>query len=79
MCFQWVVWANASLDPICFVENDRGQVLDTKLKKEPKQLYVLDKLLAQSSWLVDGTFSAADVAVGSYILYVLLFFPQVGV
>jgi len=71
------MWANASLDPICFIENDRGQVLDTKLKKEPKQLYVLDKLLAQSSWLVDDTFSAADVAVGSYILYVLLFFPQV--
>jgi len=23
---KWVMWANASLDPICFVENDRGQV-----------------------------------------------------
>jgi glutathione S-transferase/alpha,alpha-trehalase len=77
VCFQWVVWANASLDPLCFVENDQGQVLDTKLRGDPKQLFVLDRMLAQSSWLVGDAFSAADVAVGSYILYVLLFFPQV--
>jgi glutathione S-transferase len=72
-----VVWANASLDPICFVENDRGQVLDTGLKGAPRALAVLDALLAQSSWLVGNEFSVADVAVGAYILYVLLFFPEV--
>ena len=26
---KWVVWANASLDPCLFIENERGQVLDT--------------------------------------------------
>ena len=24
---KWVVWANAALDPILFLENDRGQVI----------------------------------------------------
>ena len=26
---KWVVWANASLDPVLFIENERGQVLDS--------------------------------------------------
>jgi len=77
------MWANASLDPICFVENDRGQVLDTKLRGEPKAIKTLDALLAGREWLVQGgggkeaSFGAADVAVASYVLYVLMFFPQV--
>lgn len=75
---KWVMWANASLDPICFVENDRGQVLDTKLKGSPKAIATLNDLLGdRGPWLLGDEFSVADVAVGSYILYTLLFFPQV--
>ena len=28
---KWVLWANSSLDPICFVENERGQVMGTSV------------------------------------------------
>lgn len=37
---------------------------------------VLEQILSSGEWLVDGTFSVADVAVGSYLNYVPLFFPQ---
>lgn len=26
---KWVVWANASLDPVLFIENERGGVIDS--------------------------------------------------
>ena len=26
---KWVVWANASLDPCLFIENERGGVIDS--------------------------------------------------
>lgn len=29
---MWVVWANASLDPCLFIENERGQVLDSGVR-----------------------------------------------
>lgn len=72
---KWVVWANASLDPICFIENERGQVLDTKLSGSPRAIGILDSLLGKSEWLLGSEFSVADVAVSSYLLYALMFFP----
>jgi glutathione S-transferase len=73
---KWIMWANASLDPICFKENERGQVIGTKLTESPRAILILEALLGESEWLLgDGedSFSAADVAVGSYLLYALLF------
>ena len=37
---KWVVWANSSLDPILFVENQRGQVIGTRLIENPKGIQV---------------------------------------
>ena len=34
-------------------------------------------MLSKSEFLVDGGFSLADVAVASYLLYVIQFFPDV--
>lgn len=101
---KWIHWANASLDPCLFKENERGQVLDTGARVRPGQtppraLERLEKELERSSrdarrgWLAtvrsdafgdddvitfpDTSFGVADVAVGSYLLYVPQFFPEV--
>ena len=74
---KWVLWANSSLDPICFVENDRGQVMGTRLDQPGRAVSVLDQLLSESEYLVDDDFSVADVAVAAYLCYVPLFFPSV--
>ena len=74
---QWVVWANSSLDPVCFVENDRGGVVDTRLDRPGRSVLILEKILSERPWLVDDDFSVADVAVASYLNYVPLFFPEV--
>lgn len=74
---SWISWANASLDPICFIETPEGKVYDTGLKKPNKRIDVLDKLLSKQEFLVDGGFSLADVAVASYLLYVPQFFQGV--
>jgi len=38
---KWVVWANASLDPILFVVNEEGtQVIGTRLTNNPKDIQV---------------------------------------
>lgn len=37
---------------------------------------VLEQILGGCEWLVDDQFSVADVAVGSYLNYVPLFFPN---
>ena len=34
-------------------------------------------MLADATYLVDGEFSLADVAVASYLLYVIQFFPDI--
>ena len=74
---KWVMWANSSLDPICFVENDRGQVMGTRLDQPGRAVQVLDQLLSEQEYLVENDFSVADVAVCSYLNYVPLFFPSV--
>mmetsp|Transcript_2481 Transcript_2481/g.5907 ORF Transcript_2481/g.5907 Transcript_2481/m.5907 type:complete len:293 (-) Transcript_2481:102-980(-) len=77
---KWVVWANASLDPICFKEDGNGRVLGTGLADDPPALRTLDAMLADREFLLgsgEEAFSVADVAVGSYLLYVPLFFPDI--
>ncbi|KAL7455224.1 hypothetical protein ACHAWC_007685 [Mediolabrus comicus] len=70
-------WANASLDPICFLETPDGKVYDTGLKNQNKRIDRLEDILSKSPFLVDGEFTIADVAVASYLLYVIQFFPDV--
>lgn len=74
---SWIAWANASLDPICFLETPEGKVYDTGLKSPNKRIAKLDQMLSDSQYLVPGGFSLADVAVSSYLLYVVQFFPDV--
>jgi len=75
---SWINWANASLDPICFLETPDGKVYDTGLKKPNRRIDTLDALLADQEFLVaDAGFTIADVAVASYLLYVPQFFPGV--
>jgi len=75
---KWVVWANATLDPICFKEID-GRVVGTGLEGEPRQIARLNELLEGQDFILGSEFSVADVAIGSYLLYVLLFFPDTDV
>lgn len=72
----WVVWANATLDPVLFLEDDNGRVLGTGAAGDPRALRVLDDFLdqAEGDFLL-GDFGVADVAVASYLLYALMFFP----
>lgn len=70
---KWVVWANSSLEELCFGPGMSG----TRLAAPGKALDTLDSLLGDSEWLVDGEFSVADVAVASYLNYVPVFFGQV--
>uniref|UniRef100_A0A7S1FRE3 Glutathione transferase n=1 Tax=Corethron hystrix TaxID=216773 RepID=A0A7S1FRE3_9STRA len=73
---SWIAWANASLDPICFLEVD-GKVYDTGLKKPNRRVDALDRILAGRQYLLgdgDENFSLADVAVAAYLLYVPQFF-----
>jgi len=44
-CYAWTVWANASLDPVLFKENDRGQVTGTGAGQENRKLRGLDNHL----------------------------------
>lgn len=75
---SWISWANASLDPICFLETPEGKVYDTGLKKPNRRIDTLDGLLADRDFLVEGAgFTIADVAIASYLLYVPQFFPDV--
>jgi len=76
---KWVIWANSSLDPILFKENDQGKVIGTGAAGDPKGLQRLEALLAdsESDFLVGDEFSVADVAVASYLLYVPQFFPKI--
>ena len=74
---SWIAWANASLDPVCFLETPQGKVYDTGLKQPNKRIDRLDAILADREVLVDGGFSIADVAIASYLLYVPQFFQGI--
>jgi len=75
---KWVVWSNSELDGLCFgaVPGDhrvRGTSMDNP---SLRSVSTLEALLSENEWLVGGEFSVADVAVGSYLNYVPIFFPQ---
>ena len=70
---MWCVWANATLDPVLFKENERGQVIGTGAGEENRKLRMLDAQLEGKEYLL-GEFSVADVAVASYLLYIPQFF-----
>jgi len=74
---SWISWANASLDPICFLETPDGKVYDTGLKKPNRRIDTLDQILSDQEYLLPSGFSLADVAVASYLLYVPLFFGDI--
>jgi hypothetical protein len=50
---------------------------DTGLSKPNKRIDTLDRILSNQEFLVPDKFTIADVAVASYLLYVLQFFPDV--
>merc|ERR1712138_197633 len=73
---KWVVWANSELDGLCFgaIPGDhrvRGTAMD---RPDIRSVGRLEEILGEREWLVDGEFSIADVAVGSYLNYVPIFF-----
>jgi glutathione S-transferase len=76
--YSWVCWANASLDPVCFLETPSGKVYDTGLKDtNNRRIHKLNQVLQDRRFLVGENMSVADVAVASYLLYVVQFFPDV--
>mmetsp|Transcript_21670 Transcript_21670/g.54445 ORF Transcript_21670/g.54445 Transcript_21670/m.54445 type:complete len:255 (-) Transcript_21670:265-1029(-) len=64
---KWVVWANSALDKSLFTPD-----ID---RRAPPLLSVLEKELEGKEWL-EGEFGVADVAVGSYLLFIPMFHPQ---
>ena len=49
----------------------------TSIDKPSKSLDILDDMLSKSDFIVDNTFSVADVAIASYLNYVPVFFGNV--
>ncbi|KAF8063755.1 yfcG [Scenedesmus sp. PABB004] len=66
---QWISFSNSTLSNAVFVEQFRE-------KSMPDVYGALDKLLADREYLEGNAFSVSDVAVGSILLYVPMFFPQ---
>jgi len=66
---QWTHFANASLGPAIFMKEQRDAGVMDKL------FAVLDQELASKSYLQGERFSVSDVAVGSYLSYIPVFFP----
>jgi glutathione S-transferase len=62
---QWVLFANATYGPGVFTESTRDREL-------PRLTKVLDQVLSHQPFLLGDQFSAADVAVGSLLAYILL-------
>lgn len=62
---QWVLFANATFGPGVFVESSRE-------KEMPRLFSSLSTVLANQPFLLGDRFTAADVAVGAYLVYVPL-------
>ena len=88
---SWIVWANASLDPVCFIETPQGKVYDTGLRKNPNGqplIDSLDKILEKQQFLVkddntnessnEGTFTTSSVFTIADVAVAsyLLYVPQ---
>lgn len=65
---QWTLCANSTVSDAFFGagKGKRDSILDT-----------LDAILAKQPYLNGDSFSVSDVAVGSYLLYLPLFFPDI--
>jgi glutathione S-transferase len=68
--------------PICFLETPNGKVYDTGLRQPNRRIDQLNTILSNQSYLVrcdnnESFFTIADVAIVSYLAYVLQFFPDV--
>jgi len=72
---SWVMWANSELDPLCFGKGMSG----TQLDQPNRAIDRLEQILGErgTGWLTGPTFGVADVAVGSYLNYVPVFFKNV--
>ncbi|GIL75538.1 hypothetical protein Vretimale_15114 [Volvox reticuliferus] len=66
---QWTLFANSTLSEAFF--NDRQR--PTQM---PVMLRTLNELLTKTPYLTGEDFSVGDIAVGSYLLYLPLFFPD---
>lgn len=60
---QWTLFGNATLGPGVFVESSRE-------KEMPRLFGTLSQILEHQPFLLGDRFSAADVAVGSYLAYI---------
>jgi glutathione S-transferase len=72
---QWLLFANATLAVALFVPSNRE-------REFPRQMAVLDRLLASGHSLVAGPWGdpgwgVADCAVHAYLAYLPVFFPQI--
>ena len=69
---KWVVWANSELDGLCFgnMKLDQPNV---------RPLDTLEKILSTPDYLVNNSFSVADVAIASYLNYVPIFYRNVNI
>ncbi|KAK9805584.1 hypothetical protein WJX72_006460 [[Myrmecia] bisecta] len=66
---QWTLFANSTMGNAIFIEAFRD-------KQMPAVMDALNTQLADHPYLLGSTFTVADVAVGGYLLYIPLFFPQ---
>ncbi|KAF6004608.1 hypothetical protein F1559_004703 [Cyanidiococcus yangmingshanensis] len=66
---QWVLFANSTLATAAFTESLREKQL-------PGLLAALDQHFAKHSFALGGEFSVADVALGTYLSYITMFFPD---
>ncbi len=71
MASQWTHFANASLGPAIFMKEQREAGVMDKL------FAVLDQLLAERPYLEGERFGVSDVAVGAYLSYIPVFFPDI--
>lgn len=65
---QWVFFANATLSPALFNEQQRKTEM-------PRLLSALNQILQNKSFLVGNNLSAADIAVVSYLYYAKMIVP----
>ena len=56
------------------IANRNRQTADNTGRRASRSVGRLEEILGEREWLVDGEFSIADVAVGSYLNYVPIFF-----